>query len=232
MKKEDERLKSIFLSEHLKDIPGSRKGCPTPEDLIRSFNPETAFEFKQKIVDHVSQCPACQREFELIKASHQLVREVENKLLTRRTGLLGRLKLILSNSLPIWKLVTVSIVFLIVISGLYFGINYRKSLETRRGPNFSELLGLSEEIKLSGQSSIVLSWQPAVGAMFYRVEIFDENMAFLWQSHTLTETSLVLPETLTDIIKNKQFFFWQLVIYSSDKRLIECPVRKVKLHVQ
>lgn len=232
MKKEDEKLKSIFLSEHLKDGPDSRKGCPTPEDLVRSFDPETAFEIKLKIVDHVSQCPACQREFELIKNSYHLVRQVENKILKKRIGLLSRLKLILSNSLSIWKLVTVSIVFLIVISGLYFGINYRKSLEIRRGPNYSEFLGLSEEIKLSGQSSIVLSWQPAVGAMFYRVEIFDENMTFLWQSHNLTETSLVLPKTLTDMLKNKQFFFWQLVIYSNDRRLIECPVRKVKLPVQ
>jgi hypothetical protein len=232
MKKEDEKLKSIFLSENLNSSTPSRKDCPSPEELISSFDPGAPFEFKKKIIDHVAQCPACQREFELIKASHQLVREVENKLLTRRTGLLSRLKLILSDPLLIWKLVTVSIVFLIVISGLYFGINYRKNLETRRGPNYSELPGLSEEIKLSKQSSIVLSWQPAAGATFYRVEIFDENMAFLWQSHTLTETSLLLPETLTDILKNKQFFFWQLVIYSNDKRLIECPVRKVKLLVQ
>jgi hypothetical protein len=93
-------------------------------------------------------------------------------------------------------------------------------------------LEMSEKVDFSAQPNLLLQWKRSPGALFYRVDIFDENMVFLWQSKPLTETILLLPEGLANILKGKKFFYWHLIIYSNDRMLIECPVRKVKLITQ
>lgn len=232
MRKEAEKLKKIFLSEKADAWLHSRKDCPRPDDLILSFESEAPFELKKKIVDHVSQCPACLREFELIKASRLLIREVENKILLERTSLLNRLKLMLSGSPKILRPATASVFLLAVLSLIYFGSIYLKQIETERALDKSEILEMSEKFDFSAQPKLLLQWKSSSKALFYRVDIFDENMLFLWQSRPLTGNILLLPEDLAKILKEKQSFYWQLIIYSDDRTLIEYPVRKVKLSTQ
>jgi len=234
MKKKKEIFRSIFLTEQINDRPVFRNGCPTPEEIIQSFDPQTTIEFKKKIIDHISHCPACQREFELIKNSYQLVKEIEDKILRKRniTHFCRQIKLAISSFFFSRKLVTASLIILFSILGLYILINYQRNLETRRGEINLRQADLIEEIKLSGEPSIKLRWNPVNSALFYRIEIFDENMELIWESPSQTETILNLPDNLVNIIKNKKFFFWQLITYLNDKRFIESQVKKAKIQNQ
>jgi len=66
---------------------------------------------------------------------------------------------------------------------------------------------------------ITLSWQPAEEALFYQVEVFNQNMYLVWQSPPTTETSLRLPEKIAADLKNGNYFFWQILIFVQTKEL-------------
>jgi len=57
-------------------------------------------------------------------------------------------------------------------------------------------------------------------------------MYLVWQSPPTTETSLRLPEKIAADLKNGNYFFWQILIFCSDERIIDSPVRKVRLTPQ
>ncbi|MGC8892627.1 MAG: hypothetical protein ACP5P6_08535 [Candidatus Saccharicenans sp.] len=235
MEKKEEKIKSIFSLDQISDRPVSRKGCPTPEDLLKSFAPEAPFEFKERIIDHLIRCPACQQEFELIKNYYNLASQVETKILKkyRDNGFFHRSKDFFFSSGISRKLVTASsILLLLTIFSFLLFFNHQKDLETRGNTVNLSSAGLIEDISPSGETVVKLRWNPIPGASFYRVEIFDQEMAFLWKSGRLTETSLELPENLTDRLKNQKFFFWQLFIYSNDQKLIESQVKKVNWPIQ
>lgn len=229
MKKNEQWLKLIFSSETMRDRPVSRANCPPPEDLLNSFYPETPLEEKIKIVDHLSHCPACQREFELLKNFYHLIKEIDSRIIKKRSGLLNRLQHSLTAFFPFWKPAVISLILLIFFIGLFFEVIYQKNLVVSRGPDYSEQYLLTENIDLGRQPSLVLNWQPVAGASLYKVEIYDETMFFLWQSDILSNTSVVLPEDLVNTLKNKQFFFWQLLALDNNKKLIESYVKKVRL---
>ncbi|MDD8021322.1 MAG: hypothetical protein PHU81_09160 [Acidobacteriota bacterium] len=232
-KKQEETLKSIFLSSKDFEKNVSRRDCPEPEDLARSFDPGAGLEFKETIVDHLSRCLACQQEFEFLHLSEKLVTEISRKLLKPKRPIKLKLQSFFSSSSLIKKAAVTFTALIIVFSLVYYlNSNYRKAQEVERNPREVQNLMMTEEIAKPASLAIALKWQPVEQALFYQVEVFNQNMYLIWQSPPARDTLIRLPEEVTNVLKNDRCFFWQILIYTPGEKFVDSPVRKVKLNLQ
>ena len=232
MKRPENKIKKIFNSENLQPMAVSRGTCPSPEELVFSFNSEAPKELKQRIIDHVITCPACQREFELARGSRQFIQKLEKKVGSKKSNRAHKKGWFLFSVPPLWKAISASFLLLAVLSAIYLGLAHWNDLRIERQAKPIEVPVLTEEISWPQPAAIKLGWESPVKARFYQVEIFDQNMYLVWQSPPVSENRLELPDWLLESLKDYQYFFWQLIIFTAEKRTIESPVKKVKLPVQ
>jgi len=232
MKKEDEKLKTLF-TEQQSERSATRADCPSPEELALFFDPEASLDFKENIVDHLIHCPACQQEFELLRLAENLVTEIDNQLLKTKRPFPLKLRSLFPSA-PFLRQAGITLAALAVIFSLFYflNLNDRKSQQIERNSRETRDLMMSEEISEAPLVEISLKWQPVQEALFYQVEVFNQNMYLVWQSSPVTDTLIRLPNKITDDLKTNSCFFWQILIYSPGERIIESPVRKVKLYHQ
>ncbi len=210
----------------------SRESCPSPEEISFSFDPECPLEIKSKIVDHIAICPACRREFELLGAAHRLITDLQKITAVDEPEATETERKPYSLPFPLWKLTVASISLVVILILGYTGLNYWNSLRQERKTPPVEQIILSEDITLPYPTRIKLSWNPVEGTSFYRVEVFDQYMYLLWQSSAISGTSIELPAEVVDSLRDDDYFFWQLLVYSGENLITESPVRKVHLKPQ
>lgn len=229
MKKFEKRLQELARTDPELQNPVSRENCPSPEDLSFSFEPDCPAELKTSIINHVSGCPACRREFELLRGSRQLIGRLQDKFASPRSRFIDRRISFFGLGLPWWKMASAFIALLAIISLVYLGFNHLNSLKEERKIDAAEKLTLYEEVSWPQPAAISLGWKSARDGLFYRVEVYDLNMYLLWQSPLISENKLELPGSVLDSLKDYQYFFWQLLIYSGQNKVMESEVRKVRL---
>jgi len=229
MIKFEKKLKKFYQTHLESSNPVSRENCPSPEDLAFSFDPDCPSETKARIINHVFDCPACRREFELLRGARRLINGLEKKVNPQKPGVLNRKISIFGLALPWWKMASALAAIFIILSVVYLGINHLGSMKEERKTLASDQVILHEEISWPRPAMIRLGWKSAGEGLFYRVEVYDQNMYLLWQSPFIYENSLKLPDLLLDSLRDYQYFFWQLLIYSGENRVLESPVRKVLL---
>lgn len=205
-----------------------RKSCPPLDEILSSFSPEAPLDLKEKIIDHIIKCPACRSEFELIMASRQFASQVSTVLFPKE-----RFKKIKEfffwSPGRFWKVASVVILAAFLVVTIYFQISSWNIFHAERGPCRTDNFMMKENI-LPVPLSIKLMWAPLPEALFYIVELFDENMSLIWQSPPEKETQLELPESVMKSIKSKEYFYWHFRAWTHDKTIIESPVKKVFLN--
>ena len=233
MKEKDQNLKNLFTSGLEPSEMVSRANCPVPEELAKFFDPQASLEFKSKIVDHLFDCPACRQEFELLRHGERLAAEINKQLLKPQKSFEPKLGSVFSSSLFLkWAGALVTTLLIAFCFFYYLNDTARKDQQIERKTQEIQNMMMSEEIIEFEPLHITLSWQPAEEALCYQVEVFNQNMYLVWQSPPTTETSLNLPDKIATDLKGSSYFFWQILIYCSDERVIDSPVRKVRLTPQ
>jgi hypothetical protein len=148
----DDRLRNAY-SEVLARREAGREGCPQPEEidaLASRRGPEAA---RLAALDHVMGCPACRREFDLLRAVAQAGRPA-SRIAPRVYALAATLALT-TGALLIWGTVTDS----------------RDDLMRGRA---DALVLLAPADGASLAEPPVLVWRPVEGAVSYRVEVLDK----------------------------------------------------------
>ncbi|MCX8159875.1 MAG: hypothetical protein N3G18_02960 [Candidatus Saccharicenans sp.] len=229
MKRFEKRLQQLVRNEPEPQGPATRENCPTPEDLAFSFEPDCPLEIKTAIISHISYCPACRREFELLRGTRQFISRLEKRVAQPKPGLLKKRVSFLGLAWPWWKMASSFVLLIAILSMIYLGLNYLNSLKEERETMVADRIVLHEEVSWPRPAAIKLGWKSAGDGLFYRVEIYDQNMYLLWQSPPVYETRLELPDSVLESLKDYQYFFWQLLIYSGEDQILESPVRKVRL---
>lgn len=223
------KIRELFSREPEPPGPVPRHNCPTPEELSQSFEPDCPVEIKARIIDHVITCPACQREFELLKGSRPFIDRLSKIMARDKPGLAGKMISVFTSSVTWWKTATAVVLLLGLLSLLYLGITYWNTLTEERRSEAADKIVLSEEVHWPQPALVRLAWKPRDGNFQYRVEVYDQNMYLLWQSPLLSETGVLVPDKVLEAMKDYQYFFWQLLIYSGQDKVSESPVRKVRL---
>ncbi|MDH7493925.1 MAG: hypothetical protein QHH44_08550 [Candidatus Saccharicenans sp.] len=226
------KIRELFRRGPELQRPVSRHNCPSPEELSQSFEPDCPVEIKARIIDHVFSCPACQQEFELLRGSRPFIDRLGQTLTRHKQGFTARIFSVFSSSVPWWKAAAAVVLLLGILSLIYLGITYWNNWNEERRAEATETIVLFEAVNWPQPALIKLAWKSSEQNVRYRVEVYDQNMYLVWQSPLLSETGVILPDKVLEALKDYQYFFWQLLIYSGQDKVSESQVRKVRLGPQ
>jgi len=210
-------------------LPESRKNCPSLNDLIKFFKPRTSTRRKTKIVDHITRCAPCAREFDLIlkikRRSELMDQEIglwlSPKILSRESP--ERPKIAFSHLF--WRYAAVLLGFVSLSLAVLTFIDKNPVLlfnqQVGRG-HIESNIRLIEPINTRLEKShLVFRWKEYDGADSYTLELFDESLKFIWKSPKLGETTYALPSEIIQKLAPSHIYFWMITINMKNRSVIE-----------
>ncbi len=218
MRSEHSDLKELFQGYVASKKPASRQGCPSPEDIVRSFEPSAPKRMKKELVDHLSECSYCREEFAIaLELRKSGPRPLALQPAGSGPGKLGQPAL--------WQLACLLLGVSLAVSSLVLLVHQRELAETRRTGEAG--LGLSfpkPGQKLSGP--IVFRWQPTPDSDHYVLELFDEALLPVWTSDKIRDVQIPLPPAISSGLKPGKAYFWMVTAYSGEATLAESDLAR------
>jgi len=226
MKTNDRELKMAYR-EHVQNASGTReKDCPTSEDIWRLFSEKTSGKRKARLVDHITTCSFCFREFEafleISRAEGNLVREVQSRFQSdARTAPLPM----------VWRyagafLMAMAILAAAVLSTKWLGFPKRPE-ERGRLSGQIRLLTPGQETAL--RSPLVFRWEAVALSEYYVVEVFDDTLLPVWKSAQLTVTSCEMPKQIKEKMAEERTYYWMLTAFSTGGTKTESSLEEFRL---
>lgn len=194
--------------EHLASLSvESRKGCPPFSKIARSFSSMASRRGRKKLIDHISRCPSCHKEFsflvQLQRKEQELAETATNWALSQHAAsstIKRNYSLLLDySSGALTILFTIAATILLLI-GLYH--------PSIRGPSPFRISVYSPSETIYNNSSTIFSWKDIGVSSTYAVEVYDEALRLIWKSEETKKTFLVAPSMLySSIIRGKKYYW-------------------------
>jgi hypothetical protein len=213
----DSELRRIYRSYVSGRTLAAREGCPPIEDLREAFEDTTPQAAKYEIVDHISACSDCAREFEFIREVRAREKELAAGIreLTRH-----RRPPILFLSRPLRGYAFGMLMLAVVISGVIVFKHDRAQDEGRSGSTtIPEALSPSGFVE--APPPLIFRWKPVIRAASYVVEIYDESLQLIWESPPVSTTVAILPDPLKEALSSDKNYYWSVLALDSEGKIGE-----------
>jgi hypothetical protein len=184
----DARLSELYreVLEARRDMP--RAACLAPEQILALVEREGTADSRLATLDHVSSCPDCQREFELLRA------------LRKSTPAERR-----------WNVSSMALaasVLIAVAAGAYGVRALAHRGDVVRGPD-----GRGVHLIAPAPSARTLQWNRVPGALSYTVEVLTPGGALVTSGET-SDTAFALPDSVT--LRTPGHALWWVRAHMSD----------------
>jgi hypothetical protein len=223
----DEELKDLYRSYITMRTSGNREGCPSPETLLSFFVSRSKARKKLKIVDHLTNCSACAKEFELLleiqRYQDQLVpqvREATDPGRFFRTPL-GPLRTIGHS----WKISPILAGAIFVIASLIIVIRESGRPIGVRATSSSIVLVQPDPIH-SASLPLIFIWKEVKGAETYVLELYDDALLPVWKSREILSPPVTMPEDLARQLQLNKPYFWMITAYQNKEKLAESELTR------
>jgi hypothetical protein len=213
----DNELRRIYQSYVSGKARAVRGGCPPVEDLREVFEDATPQAAKDEIVDHISACSDCAREFEFIREIRAKEEELAAEIwaLTRH-----RRPPIPFLSRPVRSYVLGMVMIAIVISGIIVFKHDGIQDEGRsRSATIPEPLAPSGHVE--ALPPLTFRWKPVIRAVSYIVEIYDESLQPVWESPPVPTTAAPLPDPIGKTLLGDKIYYWSVLAFDSEGKIGE-----------
>ena len=224
MKTNEAELKKAFLA-YIRSSPKASAGnCPSSETIWRFFSGEGSIKLKARIVDHITTCADCHKEFEafleIFRAEEKLARDVQPQFRSNSNHI---------STQALWRYAAAFLGIIIIASA---GVFTSKWLSPRppaeRGRLSGQLHLLAPDQEMSFQKPLIFKWEPAPDTEYYVIEIFDESLLPFWSSEQLAETHCELPALVKDKMVKGRNYFWMLYANSLSGNKAESSLEEFK----
>lgn len=211
MKPENKDLREVFRAYADSKRSDDRRSCPPPEALAASFEAGAARRKKKRIVDHLSECPACREEFRLyleLQKAHagspaRARREpAEREPKTRRL-----------TALPSWRYAAIAAGACLILSAVILFLRDTKIPEAERAAATGIAL-VSPESSHDGSRELVFRWRAFSPSHHYIVELFDEALLPVWVSPPIKDVQARFPSGQAPPLKSGSVYFWMVTAYA------------------
>jgi hypothetical protein len=230
------RLYRDFLREQ---IPASSDHCIKEKRWKDFFGGRLSRSSKGRMIDHMTNCAACAREFELLlemeRSKTALVAEI-GKLVNSgqeppksgpdRRGPLRRLHL---NWKYGWVFSGVAIFSLVLAVSLFRHPKIPSLPDVTRG-------NLPAEIELQAplddstrKQGLEFRWKSREPFESFVLEIYDDSLRQIWQSPSLMKSRLSLPKEILDSLEYDKTYYWMVTGTMNMENKIESMLRAFKL---
>lgn len=225
------------MASILEKIPKSRKNCPSIKKLSASFTTKTSERQKTNIINHITNCFFCAREFQFILYILRYEKKINNELY----GLLDKKNKIYSikktNKIsypkyrkrqkyfhPLLKRkyaffllgAAIFILAFIIIQNLNNG-EYRT--------NDFEALRLIEPLdKKFSKPSLLFKWNEYEGSKYYVLDLFDESLLPIWKSKKISKNFISLPKKVVDSLEENKNYYWMVTAFFPNGKKAESNI--------
>lgn len=210
MKMNDEELRQAYRSYVMDKTPESRRECPTPEALLDAFSPKASLELKDTLIDHLSRCSSCAREFELIRESltqAEALSESFNRIYGKKPDPSSGSPGFRPFFRQAWAYALAAVILISAGAGFLLIRNARARLEGRGGARPGSQLMRPVGL-VDGSAPLIFKWAPVEGIKYYVVEISNESLLPVWRSPRVLAASLSLPPAIQAGLLEGRRYYW------------------------
>jgi hypothetical protein len=208
----DTRLQQLYSQALARRSDAHSVDCVTPEQLVRLVQREGAESDRLAILDQVMGCPACQREFNLLRALESSGRRITAQRPVRSIGRrLAPLALAAS---------------LLLAVGVGLLVRNRSAGDTVRGGG-GQLTLLSPDTEVAPGRPITFAWRSVAGVNRYRMEVLDQAGKPIF-SETTRDTTVTWPAAQ---LRPGEAYQWWVRDVAPGSHLVS-PVRPLRVRSQ
>ncbi len=209
---DDEELRRIYqryvYGEKLRADPS----CPGIAQIDKIFDPRCRPGAKFKLIDHLTRCPSCARDFDFLLGlhrfeSHMIPTSLRERQPLRFRSLFDGAQFRLRFSSLICGLILVLVSMGIVIS------HWVREDSIRAGRPVIRIL--EHDQQFTDSAPVELRWDPVRRADYYILELFDGELMPLWTSEWIRTSSLVLPKEVRGRMASGRPYFWTVEAYDA-----------------
>ena len=213
----DSELRRIYRSCVSGKTRATRGGCPPIENLREAFEDSALQAAKDEIIDHISDCSDCAREFEFIRQVRTREKELaaEIRKCTRQ-----RRPPILFLSRPLRSYAVGIMMIAIVISGVFvFNLDRAEDEGRSRSTMIPEAVSPSGPVETPPH--LTFRWKPVLRAVSYVVEIYDESLQPVWEGPPVSTTAATLPDPIRETLLGDKNYYWSVLALDSEGNISE-----------
>lgn len=210
---DEEALKRLY-KENIDSLAAAAQGrCPSFSDLAHSFSGRVTRRSKRKIVDHVTRCPSCFKEFSFLAQLHRKEKELAEKAAdwasSRKAGLHSG-----KRPFPLlYEYASGALILIFLFTSLFFIISsfHRPNV---RGATSHYIAVFSPSGLTRSNNPIVFSWKHIGISCLYTVELYDDALRLIWKSAETSRTYLPAPSLPRDLPGIGKKYFWSVTGFS------------------
>ena len=210
-------IRRLYRSLVLAKVPATRASCPSVSALREAFEETTRREIKDSIVDHISGCSECAREFVFIRT----VRGREERLaeaLWKASH--PRTRVRVPHPRPAWAgVMGIALIGVLLPALLFHGP--RRAGEEPRSEASVVPVAITPAGRVPSGSSLIFKWKPITGAEAYLVEIYDVSLRLTWESPPVGTNALSLPGAIEGQLAGGKTYFWSVTAILDEDRVAE-----------
>ena len=230
MKIDLDQLRILYQRHLAARRPRKRHKCPSSWEMAGAFDPSLSTRTKRRIADHISECPSCREEFQMLLESQRagLDPGVNEERINLGPTLDRPTRLNPHYALPRpWRYASVLIGFCLVVSSVLFIIqqNSRPGVPRSNGATLKLISPKADQIVTSPP---VFRWQRSPGYGTYILEIFDESMLPLWSSGEVQYSEVSLPQEISQKLVPGRSYYWMVTGFSPDLEIKESSLSRFK----
>lgn len=222
MNLKDEDLRRLYRSYITVRTPGNRKGCPSLESLVLFFESRARTRKKLKIIDHITNCSPCAKEFdfllELQRYQNQMIQQAQRAQPIKQSVISW--PALLKRAGPLWRFSPVFIGAMLVIASLVIIIQKWGRFDRVRATSSSVAL-IQPNQKHPASSPLMFKWKEVNGAEKYILELYDEALLQIWKSSEIPLPHLILSEDIASRLQSNKSYFWMITAYRKKEKLAE-----------
>ncbi|MDW7761773.1 MAG: hypothetical protein SCM96_14200 [Acidobacteriota bacterium] len=216
MKIDDQELRRLYGKSVQEKCLELRKPCPTLKKVFTFFRPGVSRKRKLHIIDHITSCASCSKEFAFLLEIHRK-QEILIRYIHKESPA----------SVPHSRFLRYAPVaaglFLFVFVSLFLYQNFTPS--HRHGID-------KEPIQLvhpSGRTSLVyplfFKWNADKEAEYYILEIFDASLRPFWRTTDIDSNFYLLPKDIISRMKPHEPYYWMITAVDSEGNKNESKIR-------
>lgn len=251
MKIDIQGLRSLYQAAISQMRPPGPKTChPSARKIVKLFDNTLSVREKTRLIDHLTRCGSCFREFEfylsLDRQQKKMIDSLEALTGLRRPAAghptikdreMAYRKL---THKPFWerwipRSWAQALGLTILVLGVILGLSRWSSLknifdkEYRASPRPKIALINPPPNRSVPRQSLFFQWSPLPGTEYYIFELFDGALAPIYKSSEITRTKAFLPGDISERLHPLQPYYWMVTGMLADGKKAESDIGEFSL---
>lgn len=233
-------LRGLYTSGIADFTQMSRENCLSPEILTECLRGQASKKNKNRMIEHISHCSYCMKEFQFILEIHRDEKKLIQKIAplfdshSQKRLDVQKKKALFPFSFPFpflqkrWNHAVFAAGAVLIVVGslaLYFLIQGGLG-QKFRGTNIDHIMLIKPVHNKSTRIPIVFQWKKMIHAEYYILELFDDTLFPIWKSWEIHKNKLQLPQETMESLSSGKSYYWFITGFFPGDRKIESSLER------